>query len=42
MYIILDSANLPYNFLTRLLGVCSEGEGTPPETLSSLTRSPFS
>ena len=39
---MLDSASLPYKFLTRLPGVCPGGEGTPPETLKSLTRNPIS
>ena len=39
---MFDSASLPYKFLTRLPGVCSGGEGTPPETLKSLTRNPIS
>ena len=39
---IFDSASLPYKFLTRLPGVCSGGEGTPPETLKSLTPNPIS
>ena len=32
MFIFVDSASLPYKFLTRLPGVCSGGGGFPPET----------
>ena len=39
---VFDSASLPYKFLTRLPGVCSGGEGLPPETLNGLTRNPLS
>ena len=41
-FCFFDSANLPYKFLTRLPGVCYGGEGTPLETLNSLTRNPMS
>ena len=37
----VDSASLPFKFLTRLPGVCSGGEGTPPETLKCLTPNPY-
>ena len=36
IFSFFDSASLPYKFLTWLPGVCSGGEGTPPETLNSL------
>ena len=42
LFVCFDSASLPYKFLTRLPGVCSGGEGTPPETLNSLMRNPIS
>ena len=29
-------------FLNQLPGVCSRGEGTPPETLKCLTPNPYS
>ena len=41
-YYFVDSASLPFKFLTRLPGVCSGGEGTPPETLKCLTPNPYS
>ena len=39
---LFDLTSLPYKFLTRLPGVCSGSEGTPRETLKSLTRNPIS
>ena len=41
--VFVDSASLPYKFLTRLPGVCSGGgRGFPPETLNGLSRNPLS
>ena len=39
---VVDSASLPFKFLTRLPGVCSGGEGIPPETLKCLAPIPQS
>ena len=40
--LFVDSASLPFKLMTRLPGVCSGGEDTPPETLKCLTPNPYS
>ena len=40
-FFAFDSASFPFKFLKRLPSGCSEGEGTPPETLKCLTPNPY-